>query len=130
MRTDRLLIAWAIVVALILGAAPAQAHLTDFARENRHSTVSLESAQKFARATHHEFRLPRNAHDAQHVGTCESGIRRLIRNGSYWYTFQMGTRERQTYGYGRTFREQAAGARRYFVASGYSWGPWADRCEP
>jgi hypothetical protein len=68
------------------------------------------------------------------VAKCEAGrywdlgIPEQAVNGQYLGTFQMGDRERATYGHGSTVYEQAAAAFRYFVASGRDWSPW--ECKP
>lgn len=68
------------------------------------------------------------AGEALAVVGCESGYRTTARNGQYHGLFQMGERERATYGHGETPLEQAKAAYRYFVASGRDWSPW--ECKP
>jgi hypothetical protein len=70
------------------------------------------------------------ATQADHVASCESGHSIFARNGQYLGLFQMGSSERTRYALGRyrTALDQARAAWRYFVASGYRWGPW--QCSP
>lgn len=49
-------------------------------------------------------------------------------NGQYLGTFQMGSRERATYGHGPSLVHQVAAAARYWRASGRDWSPW--ECKP
>ena len=65
---------------------------------------------------------------ALRVARCESGLSVWARNGIYLGLFQMGYRERLTYGHGNDAWTQARAAYRYFVASGRTWGPWS--CKP
>lgn len=62
------------------------------------------------------------------VAWCESRHSTRARNGQYLGLFQMGYWERQRFGHGRTARQQALAAYRYFVRSGRDWGPWS--CKP
>ena len=50
------------------------------------------------------------------------------RNGQYLGCFQMGSRERRTYGHAAGVWGQARAAFRYFVDSGRDWSPW--ECKP
>lgn len=65
---------------------------------------------------------------AVRVARCESGLSTSATNGQYRGLFQMGSSERATYGHGSTALAQSRAARRYFVASGSDWSPWA--CKP
>ena len=56
----------------------------------------------------------------------EGGWNPYASNGQYLGTFQMGARERSTYGHSRTLAGQAAAAAKYWRVSG--WGPWS--CKP
>lgn len=60
------------------------------------------------------------------VAECETGGRwdTWARNGQYRGLFQMGTSERRRYGHGIDPWTQARAAKRYFIATGYSWRPW------
>ena len=62
------------------------------------------------------------------VSWCESRYSTSAQNGQYLGLFQMGSYERQQYGHGRTARQQALAAHRYFVRSGRDWSPWS--CKP
>jgi hypothetical protein len=68
--------------------------------------------------------------EAVRVSDCETGgtFSTTAQNGQYLGLFQMGDYARGAYGHGPTVLEQALAAYRYFVASGYSWGPW--ECKP
>jgi hypothetical protein len=68
------------------------------------------------------------AGQAMSVSWCESRWKTWARNGQYLGLFQMGARERATYGHGSTALEQARAAWRYFDASGRDWSPW--QCRP
>ena len=72
--------------------------------------------------------FPRAWPAATRVAVCESGLRTTARNGQYLGMFQMGRHERATYGHGPSAIEQARAARRYFDATGRTWGPW--ECKP
>jgi hypothetical protein len=65
---------------------------------------------------------------AVRVASCESGLSVWARNGQYLGLFQMGSRERATYGHGWDAWSQSRAAYRYFVASGRDWSPWS--CKP
>jgi hypothetical protein len=67
---------------------------------------------------------------ALRVSYCETGGTYWVgsSNGQYKGIFQMGERERATYGHGATALEQARAAWDYFVASGSDWSPW--ECKP
>ena len=58
------------------------------------------------------------------VVACETGgaYNTTARNGQYLGLFQMGARERSTYGHGETALAQARAAFRYYAISG--WRPW------
>lgn len=60
------------------------------------------------------------------VAWCESTLRPWARNGQYLGIFQMGTRERATYGHGPGVWTQARAAKRYWDQS--HWTPW--QCKP
>ena len=60
------------------------------------------------------------------VAYCESRFQTGARNGQYLGLWQLGTRERRLYGYGRTALAQARSAHRLWLARG--WRPWA--CRP
>lgn len=62
------------------------------------------------------------------VSWCESRHSTSAQNGQYLGLFQMGSYERQLFGHGRTARQQALAAHRYFVRSGRDWSPWS--CKP
>jgi hypothetical protein len=62
------------------------------------------------------------------VARCESHLERTARNGQYLGLFQMGSYERRLFGHGRSVRQQAEAAHRYFVRSGRDWSPWS--CKP
>lgn len=64
------------------------------------------------------------------VADCETGgtFSTSARNGQYLGLFQMGERERATYGNAWDALGQARAAYRYFVASGRDWSPW--ECRP
>jgi hypothetical protein len=62
------------------------------------------------------------------VAWCESRHSTRAVNGQYLGLFQMGSYERQLFGHGRTARQQALAAHRYFVLSGRDWSPWS--CKP
>ena len=66
--------------------------------------------------------------EALRVVHCESRFSTTAQNGQYLGLFQMGSRERATYGHGETAYAQAIAAYRYFVASGRDWSPWS--CKP
>jgi len=66
----------------------------------------------------------KHGRDAIKIAYCESGIRPWASNGQYKGIFQMGSHERKTYGHGSGTWAQARAAKKYFVASGSSWGPW------
>lgn len=70
---------------------------------------------------------PRYCGEALRVAWCESRWLTWARNGQYQGTFQMGNHERRAYGHGTSARAQAEAARRYFIASGRDWSPWACR---
>lgn len=126
----RALVAACALIALAVPTAPASAHLSSRAQNHPHFSASLQDARHLAKITHNQFGNPDNAHDAQFVAACENGMERIGYNGQYRHSFMMGYTERQTYGYGRTYAKQVRGARAYWLASGRSWGPWADVCEP
>lgn len=65
---------------------------------------------------------------ALRVAWCESRLDVTARNGQYRGLFQMGSWERARFGHGRSAREQARAAYRYFVATGRDWSPW--ECQP
>lgn len=65
---------------------------------------------------------------ALRVAQCESGMHTWASNGQYLGLFQMGYYARSRYGHGPDAWSQARAAYRYFVASGFSWGPWT--CRP
>lgn len=64
------------------------------------------------------------------VAGCESGHTYYVgsKNGQYLGIFQMGDNEREKYGHGITYLEQAKAAYAYFVDSGKDWSPW--ECKP
>ena len=66
--------------------------------------------------------------EAVAVSWCESRLTTTAQNGQYLGLFQMGTYARQLFGHGRTARDQAVAAHRYFVRSGRDWSPWS--CKP
>lgn len=66
--------------------------------------------------------------DALEVSWCESRFNIDARNGQYRGLFQMGSWERRTFGHGSTAYEQARAAKRYFIRTGRTWGPWS--CKP
>lgn len=68
------------------------------------------------------------AGQALRVAWCESRLSTGATNGQYVGLFQMGSRERATYGDGGSALEQARAAYRYFVSSGRDWSPWS--CRP
>lgn len=76
----------------------------------------------------HRYRRCGYGYEAWSVSRCESGHRPWAVNGQYLGLFQMGKHERARWGYGRDPWSQARGAFRYFVASGFGWGPWT--CQP
>lgn len=59
---------------------------------------------------------------ARNVSWCESRWNPKARNGQYLGAFQMGKRERSTYGHHYTFEGQSRAARAYHKRSG--WNPW------
>lgn len=65
---------------------------------------------------------------AKTVAWCESHYDTRAHNGQYLGIFQMGSRERATYGHGDSAIEQALAAWRYFAASGHRWTRW--ECKP
>jgi len=65
--------------------------------------------------------------EAVAVAWCESRLQPTAQNGQYLGLFQMGSFERRLFGHGRTAREQAVAAHRYFVRSGRDWSPWSCR---
>jgi hypothetical protein len=65
---------------------------------------------------------------ALRVAWCESRLDVWARNGQYRGLFQMGARERATYGDGIGAWAQSRAALRYFRATGYTWRPWS--CKP
>lgn len=65
---------------------------------------------------------------AKTVAWCEGKYNPGAQNGQYLGTFQMGEKERATYGHGSTLLAQTQAAYRYFVASGKDWSPW--ECKP
>ena len=65
--------------------------------------------------------------EALAVARCESQLSTTAHNGQYLGLFQMGTYARSLFGHGRTARDQAIAARRYFVRSGRDWSPWSCR---
>jgi hypothetical protein len=65
--------------------------------------------------------------EALAVAWCESRFRTTAQNGQYLGLFQMGSYERQLFGHGRSARDQALAAHRYFVRSGRDWSPWGCR---
>lgn len=65
--------------------------------------------------------------EALAVAWCESRFRTTAQNGQYLGLFQMGSYERQLFGHGRSARDQAVAAHRYFVRSGRDWSPWGCR---
>jgi hypothetical protein len=66
-------------------------------------------------------------HDAVAIAWCESRLSTQAQNGQYLGLFQMGSSERRLFGHGRTARDQAVAAHRYFVRSGRDWSPWSCR---
>jgi hypothetical protein len=62
------------------------------------------------------------------VSWCESRHSTTARNGQFLGLFQMGSHARRLFGHGRTARQQARAARRYFISSGRDWSPWS--CKP
>lgn len=62
------------------------------------------------------------------VSWCESRHSTTAQNGQYLGLFQMGSYARSLFGHGRTARQQALAAHRYFVVSGRDWSPWS--CKP
>jgi hypothetical protein len=62
------------------------------------------------------------------VAWCESRHSTTAQNGQYLGLFQMGSYARGLFGHGRTARQQALAAHRYFVMSGRDWSPWS--CKP
>lgn len=64
------------------------------------------------------------------VAYCETGGTYSVyaRNGQYVGLFQMGDYARGRYGHSWDALGQARAAFRYFVDSGYGWGPW--ECKP
>lgn len=74
------------------------------------------------------FVFGRYGDQAVRVARCESGIRPWAHNGQFLGVFQMGSMERARYGHGAGTWAQAFAARRYFIASGRDWSPWA--CRP
>jgi hypothetical protein len=70
----------------------------------------------------------RYCREALSVSWCESRHSTSAENGQYLGLFQMGSYARGLYGHGRTARQQALAAHRYFVVSGRDWSPWS--CKP
>ena len=76
----------------------------------------------------------REGNEGISVAKCESstywyeGRPQEAKNGQYLGMFQMGKRERHTYGHGPDPWTQAYAARRYFMSSGRDWSPW--ECKP
>ncbi len=66
--------------------------------------------------------------EAVAVAWCESRLTTTAQNGQYLGLFQMGPSARQLFGHGRTARDQAVAAHKYFVRSGRDWSPWS--CKP
>jgi hypothetical protein len=63
--------------------------------------------------------------EAVAVARCESRLSTKAENGQYLGLFQMGSYERRLFGHGRSAREQAVAAHRYFLRSGRDWSPWS-----
>lgn len=70
----------------------------------------------------------RHCEQAVAVAWCESRLQTTAQNGQYRGLFQMGSSERRLFGHGRTARQQAVAAHKYFVDSGRDWSPWS--CKP
>lgn len=64
---------------------------------------------------------------ALRVSWCESRWHTTARNGQYLGLFQMGSWERRKFGHGSSAWAQSMAARRYFRATGKTWGPWSCR---
>lgn len=62
------------------------------------------------------------------VAACETGGTFSVwaRNGQYRGLFQMGAAERRRYGHGVDPWSQARAAKRYFIATAYTWRPWPE----
>jgi len=72
---------------------------------------------------------PRYCHQALRVARCESNLDPKAKNGQYLGVFQMGAHERRTYGHHHSNTwKQAQAAKRYWIATGKTWGPW--ECKP
>jgi hypothetical protein len=73
---------------------------------------------------------PYSCSQVMQVVNCETGgkYRVDVQSGQFLGLFQMGSRERATYGHGSTVWAQANAAHRYFVASGRDFSPW--QCLP
>ena len=108
-------------MTLLIGAAPATAHLLDRLPRD----VSRKSARHTARVIHDIFSRSKKAHEAQKVVSCESGFRVRVKssNGDYWGLFQMGPGARSTYGWGWERRAQTKAAHKYYLDEG--WTPWS-----
>ncbi len=65
--------------------------------------------------------------EAVAVAWCESRLETTAQNGQYLGLFQMGSYERSLFGHGRSARDQAVAAHRYFVRTGRDWSPWSCR---
>ena len=66
--------------------------------------------------------------EALRVSWCESRHYKWAVNGQYRGLFQMGEWERRTYGHAPGAWAQSRAAKRYFEATGRTWGPWT--CKP
>lgn len=118
-HTPRWLLAAALLILGVLiyyagGAEPAHASKRPVTTEYRKQVI----CQVFGR---------RHCADAIKVAWCESRLNTYASNGQFKGAFQMGRRERATYGHGAGMWRQARAARRYFIASGRDWSPWTCR---
>lgn len=108
----------ALLTALLVAAQSAAAHIR---RSN------YEVARRAVYAVWGPW-----ASQAMAVVKCETGGTYDVWAGygkhQYWGLFQMGARERATYGHGWNAWAQARAAFRYFTAVHHSWGPW--ECKP
>ena len=105
----------ALVAAVAIGSMPA--------RGGRLHSASTHPALVICDVFGQRFCL-----EALEVAWCESRFSTEARNGQYLGLFQMGSSERRRYGHGHGSWSQARAAKRYFVASGRTWGPWS--CKP
>ena len=73
-----------------------------------------------------------HCYEALKVAYCESRFNIWARNGQYLGLFQMGSHERELFGYGNNPWVQAKAAHRYFSYeirhNAYGWAPW--QCKP